>query len=229
MIKNRNGWPVEISTIQRTEFSDSGVSITKDDGWSLFVSADELDGFVPEVGDWILTESPVNQLATIIIEGRVIRRRSPREIDAEHEAFCNKFRLDKLERYIKEGDDLKRRAETLPLPLRLRMARFAAAGGVDFWIDDAPYEMYALEGAAALLRKVEELGLIESVDGPFEGADAAVEWIENWWNINSDKHDPPYDYKKQMEIVPDFGDGHSGNTAGAAKGLAILILKGESV
>ena len=215
MIKNRHGWPVEISTIQRTEFSDSGVSITKDDGWSLFVSADELDGFVPEVGDWILTESPVNQLATIIIEGRVIRRRSPREIDAEHEAFCNKFRLDKLEEYIEHGDELKERVKKLHPVLQARMSRFAEEDGVEFWIDSAPYEMACLEGAQALLNKVAELDLY---DGGNTGYEAAIQWIEDWWKL---------DYKEQMTQVPDFGEGHSGNTAAVAKHIARIILQGD--
>ena len=232
MIRNRNDWPVEISTIRAVDIDDDGdARITKTDGWSLFIHADELDGFQPREGDWILTEQPVNNIATIIIEGRVLRHKTKRQIQNDHKAFSDSYHRKKLERYINEGDNLKTRAESLPLALRNRMRRFADEGGVDFWVDDAPYEMYALEGAAALLRKVHELSLINSTDHPENGPDVegAVKWINDWWDINSDKHDPPYDYKKQMEIVPDFGDEHSGNTAGAAKALAVLILEGEEV
>jgi hypothetical protein len=236
LIRNRYDWPVELTTIEKVDADneDGGVSIKKADGWSMFIRGDELDGFVPEPGDWILTEQPVNNIATIIIEGRVIRRKNKRQVEEEHKNFSNNYRLEKLERYVKEGDELKKRVEKLPLPLRLRMARFAAESGEEFWIDSAGYEMYALEGAAALLRKVKELGYINDVDDPAGSTNTiavndAIKWIKDWWAINSKDHNPPYDYKKQMEIVPDFGDGHSGNTAGAAYGLAIRILEGHEV
>ena len=181
---------------------------------------------------WILTENPVNNIATVIIEGRVLRRKSVKVIEAERKSFSDSYRLRKLEAYVSDGEALKERAANLPKPLAERMERFAQESGVEFWIDSAPYEMFALEGAAALLKKAaDEVGL--AYNG-FDFASTsngkeqeAIQWIEDWWALNTKEHD--YNYKKQMELVPDFGDGHSGNTAGAACALALAVLRGEEV
>lgn len=238
MIRGRNDWPVDLETIERVDDEGDSYSIKKSDGWNLFIGKDECDGFVPQVGDWILTERPVNNIATIIIEGRVVRRKSAKVIEAEHKAFSDSFRLKKLERFVAEGDELKARAAALPKALAERMERFAKEGGREFWIDSAGYEMCALEGSAALLRKVKELDLIDNIDNINHVSNdayldesglpgVAIEWLENWWLLNTKTGG--YNYTKQMEMVPDFGDGHSGNTAGAAYALAIRILKGEDI
>jgi hypothetical protein len=88
--------------------------------------------------------------------------------------------------------------------------------------------MICLEGAAALLRKVGEVFEDEHIDNWTDEAKAAgIEWIKNWWNMNT--KEGGYDYKGQMEIVPDFGEGHSGFTASAAKSMAIAVLEGKPV
>jgi hypothetical protein len=188
-----------------------------------------LDGFVPKVGDWILTEIAVNPIATIIIEGRVIRRKSDKQLELENKAWSNSWRIEKLEAYLENGEALKERAFALHPTLADRMKRFDRASGAKFWIEDAPYEMAVMEGAQALLDKVEELGFIGSshfrIDSEVDDVVGAVSWINDWWDINSEKGG--YDYKKQMEMVPNFGEGHSGNTAAAAVAFAKGILTGE--
>ena len=220
-MKNRDGQRIELSEIDRVDDEGDSFSVRQKGGWSLFISKSECGDFVPAVGDWMLVSyHGFNTIAGIIIEGRVIRSKSTAEIEADHEQWKKNLRLERLERYVTHGEALKERVKNLHPVLQARMARFAAEGGVDFWIESAGYEMACLEGAQALLNKVADLGISDN---------AAVKWINDWWDINSAKHDPPYDYKKQMEIVPDFGDGHSGNTAGAAKALAIFILEGREV
>lgn len=234
-MKNRDGYDVEVSPIKSVDlYEEGGCAITRDEpGWGTFgLTAAELNGFVPQVGDIVIVYTQgFSSIRGVVIDGHTFRYQTPAAAKEEHEQWKKNWRLEKLERYVKHGEELKARAAALPLPLRERMERFVsqAENEVDFWVDDAPYEMAALSGSAALLRKVQELEFISDVDYPSEGSDTegAVKWIEDWWDINSEKHG--YDYKRQMEIVPDFGDGHSGNTAGAAKGLAVLILKGESV
>lgn len=235
-IKNRDGYTIEVAPIEEVEYHENGgCSITRGEpGWGTFgVGAEELNGFKPQVGDAVIVYTlGFSSIRGIVIDGRVIRYTTPEQADAEHEQWKKNLRLERLERYVSKGDSLKARTAALPEPLRERMYRFANEHGVNFWIEDAEYEMAALEGASALLRKVKELGLIQSVDQPTltaGGTDDAVKWINDWWDINSDKHDPPYDYKKQMELVPDFGEGHSGNTAGAAYALSIRVLEGSEV
>ena len=232
----RDGYVVEVAPIEKVEmYEDGGCAITRGEpGWGTFgLSAEELNGFEPKVGDTVIMYSyGLSSVRGVIIEDKVLRFTSGAQAAKDHAQWRKNWRLEKLERYIEHGEALKSRADALPEALRLRMARFTAKEGVEFWIEDAPYEMAIMEGAAALLRKVQELGYIADVDDPtHEGNDTegAVEWIEDWWDINSAKHDPPYDYKKQMALVPDFGDGHSGNTAGAAYAFAKAVLNGKEV
>lgn len=237
-MKNRDGYEVEVAPITEVDFyDDGGCAITRGvPGWGTFgIGADELNGFKPQVGDIVIVYTQgFSSIRGIVIDGRVLRYTTPAQAEADHEQWKKNWRLEKLERYVAEGDDLKARAAALPLPLRERMERFAKEGGVEFWIESADYEMYALEGAAALIRKVHELGFIHSshtnfgvAEGENDDIEGAVKWIKDWWDINSEKHG--YDYKRQMELVPDFGDGHSGNTAGAAYALAVRILEGEGI
>ena len=199
---------------------DGGFELTYDGGWTLWVPAAEANGFVPEVGDPVVIGQVGNYVAYIEVGLAILRDKSVEDIQREHNDWLAKIRADKLKRYAEHGDALKARAAALHPALAARMARFDAENGVEFWIEDAPYEMAVMEGADALLRKVAELDLTGSL---------AVQWIEDWWNINSELHDPPYDYAKQMAMVPDFGDGHSGYTASAAKVFAVAVLQGKDV
>lgn len=217
MTTNRYGQRVELNTLEKVIDEGDSYSLTLQGSWSLFVSKRECGDFVPQVGDWILVSyQGFNSIAGIIIEGRVLRAKTPEQIEAEHQQWKRDYRLEKLERYLEHGDALKERVKKLHPALQARMARFDSEGGVEFWIDSAPYEMAVLEGAQALLNKTEELGL--------SGNDA-VRWVEDWWALNTKEHN--YDYKRQMEMVPDFGDGHSGNTAGAAYQMALMLLDGR--
>lgn len=232
-MKNRDGQKIELTEIDKVDVESSGgVSVRQKDGWSLFINANELDGFVPQVGDWMLVSyHGFNTIAGIIIEGRVIRNKTTAQCEAEHEQWRKNYRLEKLERYIKDGDALKAEAYALPKPIALRFKRFDHENGIDFWIDDASYEMHAMKGAAALLRKVKELGLVSNIDdidqNTAEEIEAGTKWIEEWHTLG--QKEGGYQHEKQMEIVPDFGEGHSGNTYGAAVSYALGILKGTVI
>lgn len=236
MFLNRDGYTVEISPVERVEIDGDYCAISlAEPGWGTFtLTMDELDGFLPQVGDVVVTYMRGTSIRGVAIDGRVFRYTTPAQAEAEREQWKKNLRLERLEEYVKHGDELKARAAALPLPLRQRMERFAEADGAEFWIENAGYEMCVLEGAAALLRKVCELGYIHSSHANFgvaEGEDddiaGAIKWIEDWWNLNSKEGN--YDYKRQMELVPDFGDGHSGFTASSAKHMAVAILRGEQV
>lgn len=222
-MKNREGQKIELSSVTKVEDWDESYSVTMKDSWSLNFSKAEAGNFVPREGDWILVSyEGFNTIAGIIIEGHIIRNKTSQQVKDEHEQWVKNIRLRKLEAYVEHGDALKERVKNLHPVLQARMARFAAEHGVEFWIDSAPYEMAVLEGAQALLNKVQDLDLY---DGGNTGYEAAVQWIEDWWALNT--KEGGYDYAKQMELVPDFGDGHSGNTAGMAYRIALMILKEE--
>lgn len=234
-MQNRDGYKVELSVLDQVDmYEDGGCSVRQQGGWSLFIGASELNGFVPQVGDVLVVYTKgFNTIAGLAIDGRVLRYKTPEQIKAEHEQWVKNNRLEKLERYLEHGDALKARVKNLHPVLQARMERFDKEKGVEFWIDDAPYEMAVLEGAQALLNKTANLfgrGYAENEgtdEDREEVAAKSIAWIDDWWKINSADHDPPYDYKKQMELVPDFGEGHSGNTANAAYVFARTILSGE--
>lgn len=229
--KNRDGYTVEVSTIKKVEHLDGGCWITRDEpGWGTFgVSNSELRGFVPEEGDVIIVYTQgFSSVRGVVIDGNVIRYITPEQAEEDHEQWKKNLRLERLERYISHGDKLKEEVKTLHPLLQARMNRFSKEGGTEFWIDSAEYEMAVLKGTQALLDKVESLGLIENARGYFVPGihTAAIEWIKDWWRLNTDKNN--YNYKRQMELVPDFGDGHSGNIAGAAYAFAIHLLEGST-
>lgn len=229
MTNDRNGHRVNLSTIAKVEEDGDYYTITKEDGWTFGLDKDECNGFVPHVNDWILTAEAINNIAGVIIEGHVIRYKSAKQVAADHEQFKKDLRLKRLEEYVAGIDDLKARVAKLHPALRARMERFAAEDGIDFWIENASYEMYAVEGTNALLNKVD--GVVPDINGDgtrvLDTTEDKIKWIEDWWALNTKEHD--YDYKRQMALVPDFGDGHSGWTASAAKGLAVLVLEGKEV
>jgi hypothetical protein len=229
-MKNRHGYTVEVAPIQKVEwYDDGGCAITRGKpGWGTFgLGATELNGFKPEVGDAsIVYTQGFSMIRGVVIDGHVLRYETPQQAEEQHEQWKKNLRLERLERYIEHGEDLKNRAYALHPTLASRMRRFDAENGIDFWIEDAPYEMAVMEGAQALLDKVEELGFIENSHGPIEGnVEGAIAWIDDWWNMNT--KEGGYDYEGQMALVPNFGDGHSGNTAGAAHAFAKAILTGE--
>ena len=213
--KNRDGYTVDYTTVESVEVYESGgCSIKKSDGWSFFLDSEEIRDYTPQVGDSIVMYMQgFNTIAGVTINNHSLRYRTPKQLEREHKAMLDGFRLEKLERYVKYGDDLKARVKNLHPDLQARMNRFAEESGVEFWIDSAPYEMACLEGAQALLNATKDYG------------DDALALVEYWAGYNTQSGG--YQYDKQMELVPDFGEGHSGNTYGVAVSMAKMILRGE--
>lgn len=227
-MQNRDGLKVNLVEITKVEHGEDYVYLTYTDGFTFTLRNDELDGFHPQVGDWmVITTRGFSTIAGVIIEGHVIRNKSQKELDDEHKQFVDRVRLKRLEEYVQNGDALKERVEKLHPKLRARMHRFADEYGVDFWINDAPYEMYALEGADALLKYVKKHFHRHADTGQFYTSEEWIEWLDWWWSLNTKEHN--YDYERQINLVPDFGDGHSGYTAAAAYGLAKAVLQGKEV
>lgn len=185
---------------------DGGATIAYG-GWNINVRAEELIGFTPQVGQSIEVGPSVGfPIQYINIDGCVIRDISDEEQAQIREEMIAGFRRKKEEDFAEHGDEWKATVKTLLPVLRKRMERFEREEGDEFWIDMGAYELYAIKAADVLARKAMELHP--------EDYSAQIEWI-NWWDsLNSKTHD--YDYKYQMEVLPEFGDGHSGNTYGAA-------------
>lgn len=209
MIYNRDGHNVSLHTIDHVKVESDTVAITYD-GHTFLLEKEELNGFVPQAGDpLVITTRNMSLVVGVIIDGRVIRHKTEAQVAQEHQQWRKNLRLERLEEYLKSGQALKEEAKNLHPALAARMQRFADEDGEEFWIESARYEMYAVKGADALLRKTEEME-----------PKSAIEWIKTW---------EKKDYSAQLEEVPDFGEGHSGNTFGFAVHLALAVLEGKSV
>ena len=207
---------MEHGTIEKVELHGNGAEITYN-GWTLFVSDDELTGFTPLVGHSIEVGPSVGRpVQYICIDGTVVRDISDAEQQVLHDIMVQGFRQKKLEDFEAHGDEWKAKVKTLLPVLRARMERFEAEEGDEFWIDMGSYELYAIGAADVLARKAME-------ERP-TGREAQLEWITWWDDFNTEANN--YDYKRQMEILPEFGDGHSGNTHGAAVYYARRAIQG---
>ena len=209
----------EFGTITAVEPQDyGGYAITYNNGWTLFVSSKELNGLVPKVHDTIVVGPSIGYpIQYISIDGHVIRDISDEEQAKIRQDMLDGFHRRKLEEFVKHGDEWKETARGLHPLLSRRIKRFEDEQGDTFWIEDGGYELYALQAADALARHAMSVYPGDS--------EKQVEWID-WWNsINSKEHN--YDYKRQMEILPEFGDGHSGNTHGAGVAYAKRVVLGK--
>lgn len=220
MVRNRDGWSVEVKVIDKIEKDNDGVTVTWNDGFSFFISKSKLRGVDLQTNDVVICYQNHLEIKGLVVDGVTLYYKTKEQSDDEHKQFRDNLRLKRLEEYVKNGQELKARAGRLHPKLAERMQRFSEESGEEFWIESAVYEMYALEGADALIRKVEELY-------PFNLPEERIAWLDYWWSLNTKKHN--YNYTKQKQLVPDFGDGHSGNTAGAAYTLARRVVSGEPV
>lgn len=158
------------------------------------------------------------------------------ERDARRAALPPEFRA-RLRRFEDEGgEEFRRDSESYELFaieqswLLARRALLETMRGEDYTLGEIPNEMTTLD--EAWRRR-------------------AIEWIDGWWAVYSGgrrrdeivdgKPDDwagwapfreareEYDYDRQRELCPEWSDGHSGNTAGAAYFYAKRLLAGEDV
>lgn len=215
-----NEMSTQYGYVKKVDFyPEGGFSIEKSDGWSLFVTAKEHEkaGYDPKVGDDIdVTLYGFNHIAGIIIAGLVYRDKSVEDIERERQEWLDAYQREKEERYQKYKDVWQENVLTLHPTLQKRIRRFESEDP-KFWLESGEYEMAIMLGAQALINRAAQYAP-DNVDGQ-------VKWIEWWTSLNTEQF--KYDYKRQMEECPEFGEGHSGNTASAAVWFAINTLTGE--
>lgn len=219
-MRNSDGYDVENTYIKDVEYSNDWYYITGGSGWTFGVSKEECKDFVPKMLDelTVFTRN-FSEVVGVVVAGRQVRYKTPAMVERERIDWLINYRQEKLDRLRNNWDLWQERVERLHPTLKARIRRFESQGEsnnskFEWWLDDGGYELMALEGANALLNAVDRNG-------------GGVEWLDWWWSLNSEEHN--YDYKKQEELVPEFGEGHSGNTAGAAYSFARAILTGEYV
>lgn len=201
--------------------SDGGFSVQKSDGWSLFVSAEEAaaTGYVPKVGDDIdVTMYGFNDIAGIKIAGYTFRENSVADMERKRTEWLVAYEAKKELAYQENVEKWREAVKALHPTFQKRIARFEAEKGMkEFWKESGSYELYTLQGAQALINKA-------TSEFP-DNVEMQVAWVDWWWSLNTKEHN--YNYKMQMAECPEFGDGHSGNTAGAATAYAKAVLNGS--
>lgn len=222
---NPENWPVETGLIEKVgEGADGGMSITFDGGWTLQIFSDEVDIFVeatgrkPQPGDPMICYGGLGRPITgIVIDDTVLRYKTRAQVEQERQEWLANYERQKEEAYHKNIARWQSEVEALHPTLKKRIRRFEAEkGAYEFWKDSGGYEMYAVNGANALINWASSQAIRPQDQ---------IQALDNWWAMNS--AEGGYDYKGQMELVPEFGDGHSGWTASAAYGMAKAILDGS--
>lgn len=224
MIKNADGWDVEDTVITKIGEEGDWYYLTAETGYTFGVSKEECGSLIPEQGDLLTVYTQgFSNVVGIVIDGVQVRYKTPSQVERERIDWLINYNQEKLDRLRTNWDAWQEKVENLHPTLRKRIRRFESQGGnnskFDFWLEDGGYELAALEGANALLQAAEFYHPADK--------DRQHKFLVDWWSLNTKAHD--YNYKYQMELVPAFGDGHSGNTAGAAYSLAVGILVGSYV
>lgn len=223
MIKNADGWTVENTFIDKVSVEDDWYWITGGHGWTTGVSKEECGNLVPAIGDSLTVYTKgFSEVVGLEIAGHQVRYKTPSQVERERIDWLINYRQEKLDRLRNNWDNWQERVEKLHPVLKKRIRRFESQGEsnnskFEFWLEDGGYELMALEGANALINWATGPGRFGH-----ETPEAAVKY---WWSLNTAEHD--YNYQAQKDLVPEFGEGHSGNTAGAAYSLALGILTGS--
>ncbi len=226
-MKNPENWPEEVGKIEKVDFSDDYHAITFDGGWTLGISNSELDAFRalrdrdPQPGDEMISYGGFGYtIKGIVIDGVVLRYLTRAQVEAERQEWLANYDREKVETYFKMKDIWQETVEGLHPILKARIRRFEKEkGAYEFWKESGGYELVALSGANAILNAAEFYHPGDT--------DRQIKFVDDWWHINTAKHN--YNYPLQKALIPEFGDDHSGNTAGAALYMARAILTGSYV
>jgi len=204
-----NGWVTE-GVIERVEpYGDGkGWSVTLSDHTGCGVRE---AGVEPKVGDTLTIYGTFGySFHGQALNGKLLWYLTPEEEEAERQQWLADHDRKKREEFEANREQLDRDYDSLPPLFKMRIDRFRKANP-DFRWESESYEMFVCTQAVVLAEWARE-----GTHTPEE----AVAKIEAWNKINSADHDPPYDYRAQVDAVPGWADGHSGNTHGCAVMLA---------
>jgi hypothetical protein len=186
-------------TIKELRESRSGWSITTSEGSGFFLSRDALNGAAaPKVGDAITLYTHRGMMIRgIDLRGEPLFYKTQAELDHEQEEWVANNKTEKKERFEKNRRKLDRQFAALPDVFQRRISWFRA-WNPDFRWENEAYEMVCC---------VDAVKIAEAMRTP--------KGVERFRKAS---------HKKQRELVPDFDDGHSGNSFGMAVRLAWLYL-----
>lgn len=198
-----------------------GWTVHTEEGYSFSIDKSQrFDADPPRAGDPITVHSLGTKVLGVDLRGERLYLKSEREDRLEWLLFRASWRRRRREVFARDRERLDREYEALPDVLRARIDRFRDADP-EFRVEAEGYEMAAVADAPKIARAVgADLGEPGPdgypTDVPAERAGAAMDEFRD------------LDYERQRELVPDLNEGHSGNTFGAATGLAYRLLTGQT-
>lgn len=219
-------------TVERVEHGTDGWNyITWDSGTSCGVRGDAS----PEVGDKVRlygSSSLGGSHHGWALNGKLVQWKTPWERFAERIQWLADYDRRQREEFAARKAELDAKYETLPSPLKARIDRFRAEEA-DFRVTSEAYEMAAVGDAPKIARALAEQHgwmvdddlRVVPLDDESDEARADREGVIQ--AATKAFYDLPYE--EQKRLVPDLDEGHSGNTFGAAVGLAGRVLAGLDV
>ncbi len=185
----------EVTTVTKVEAIDTGWSIKRADGWSLWVTNEQC-AVAPKPGETMLCFGRGFGFGVrgVVIGGRVYRYLTAEQDEKRWKDEVDASRRKRADDYEAKRSDFDARVRALPEPLRVRVERFRALGGDEWRHEFEPYELFCCEQAAAL--------------------NADIADIRSWSRLS---------YAAQKSAWSRLDDGHSGNTIGATVRLALTL------
>lgn len=164
-------------------------------------------GVVPRPGDIIRIYGgcgfPIHGMA---LNGQLLFWLTPAEREAERREMLANMKREREERFELSKDRLDQRYDSLPDPLKRRIARFRQEDP-KFRVESEDYEMFCCAQAAIMADWARQFTYPEAE-------------LRRWARL---------DYREQVAAMPGFSDDHSGNTFGGSVGLAIALLNNKAV
>jgi hypothetical protein len=241
----------ETSAVEKVEKGEDGWTITTEDSMGCYIQRKDIDSAIryevePKVGDKLTTYTYGGmRIAGFALNGERLFLKTERELNLEWALYRAQHARAQEARFERERNQLDTDYANLPQIFRDRIDRFRS-NNPDFRKEYEGYEMFVCKQAVAIAERaraageagenqeeVDEFWASEEkrqlatyprdepwslIEGPPE-----MRWVYWWWAQNSKAYD--YDYERMEKLMPEWSDGHSGNTAGAAFTLARAYME----
>jgi hypothetical protein len=183
--------------LTKVDASADGYSVTSDDGWSFWVSAEH--GVAPMVGDAFVTWGSIGRsVRGVAVNGSVLYYRTHDEQRSHELRQADERKAEQVAEYEGKRADFDARVAALPVPLRERVDGFRARGGDAWRWEFESYELMVCEEAARLAAAFPKAAALR-------------------------KFAKLRDYDAQKAAYPAMDNGHSGNSWGASVSLALML------
>lgn len=205
--------PAKITEIYKYE--DGSISLTLDNSTGFGVEAK----YNPErfaVGQTVEVCGGLGQpIKGVRIAGKVIFFKTAVDLEAEHQAWLEKYKAEKKTKYDKNKDAWLKEIEALPEILKNRINRFMKEDE-NFLLDDQGYELFIVQESMKFTAYFkEELGK--------RHAEPTMEHAQALFKEFMDKS------VEEQKALVDFSSEHSGNTFGGAVAIGMRVAMGVSV